>query len=239
MGIPASGDTNIAAVARLLADPVRVRFLLSLRDGQGLPAGQLARLAQVSPSAASFHLSKLVAGGLLEVQSRGKHRYFRVAHPELVHAVEALAVVAPSEPVTSLRQSRAAAAVRFARICDGHLGGHLGVRLTRTLVERAILTEAGEGYRPSTHGLSRLRALGINSAETMQPDHFVTRHPDWSEHGYHLAGPLAKALTDRMLELGWITPAQARRAVRLTSTGRTGLQEAFGLTIEDRPLTAR
>lgn len=147
MGIPASGDTNIAAVARLLADPVRVRFLLSLRDGQSLPAGQLARLAQVSPSAASFHLSKLVAGGLLEVQSRGKHRYFRVAHPELVHAVEALAVVAPSEPVASLRQSRAAAAVRFARICDGHLGGHLGVRLTRTLAERAILTDAGEGCR--------------------------------------------------------------------------------------------
>jgi hypothetical protein len=80
-----------------------------------------------------------------------------------------------------------------------------------------------------------LAPLGIGSAETIQPGHFITRHPGWSEHGHHLAGPLAKALTDRVLELGWITPAQTRRAVRLTRTGRTGLQEAFGLTIEDRP----
>jgi hypothetical protein len=90
------------------------------------------------------------------------------------------------------------------------------------------------GGRLRNHPIGRKLSRPLRSA-AIQPDHFITRHPDWTEHGHHLAGPLAKTLTDRVLELGWITPAQTRRAVRLTRTGRTGLQEAFGLTIEDRP----
>jgi DNA-binding transcriptional ArsR family regulator len=219
-----TGDANIAAIAALLADPVRVQFLLSLREDQGLPAGELARLGGVSPSTASFHLSKLVAAGLLTVHARGQRHYFRLSNPQLVRAVEALALVAPAGTVTSLRQSRAAAAVRFARICDGHLGGHLGVRLTQTLIERALLIEAGEGYRVGTYGLARLRELQINHTETPGPGHLIPRHPDWSENGHHLAGSLAKALTDRMLELDWITPTRTARAVRLTRTGRAGLR---------------
>ena len=42
------GDTNIAAVASLIADPTRAAFLIALCDGRSLPAGELARIARVA-----------------------------------------------------------------------------------------------------------------------------------------------------------------------------------------------
>jgi DNA-binding transcriptional ArsR family regulator len=124
-----AGDTNIAAVASLLADPARATIMIALSDGRALPAGELARLAHVAPSTASSHLSKLVEGGLIEVEAWGRHRYYRVPGPELVWAIEALSLVSPSKPVRSFKQSREAEAVRFARTCYDHLAGFLGVKV--------------------------------------------------------------------------------------------------------------
>jgi DNA-binding transcriptional ArsR family regulator len=108
------GEANIAAVASLMADETRATVLLALSHGRSLPAGELGRMARVAPSTASWHLDKLVKGGLLEVESWSKHRYFRVAGPQIVGAIEALAPLAPDKPVRSLRQSRAARRIRFA-----------------------------------------------------------------------------------------------------------------------------
>lgn len=156
------GDKNIAAVASLMADDTRATILMVLSDGRSLPAGDLGRMARVAPSTASWHLDKLVEGGLLEVESWGKHRYFRVAGPEVVGAIEALAPLAPNKPIRSWRQSRAAGRVRFARTCYDHLAGELGVGFTRALVDgdpsrsgrwlrgyrRRDLSSAGVGGRP-------------------------------------------------------------------------------------------
>ncbi|MBO0876568.1 MAG: winged helix-turn-helix transcriptional regulator, partial [Pseudonocardia sp.] len=79
----------------MLADPTRVRFLLALGEGRSRPAGELAALAGVSPSLASFHLSRLVDAGLLSVRERGKGRHYRLAQPGLPRALEALASLAP------------------------------------------------------------------------------------------------------------------------------------------------
>jgi DNA-binding transcriptional ArsR family regulator len=141
-----SGDANIAVVASLLADPARATILIALSDGRALPAGELARLAHIAPSTASSHLSKLVEGGLIEVESWGRHRYYRVAGPEIVGVIEALSIVSPAKPVRSLRQSREAEAVRFARTCYDHLAGFLGVGFTQALVKRGTLTESEDGY---------------------------------------------------------------------------------------------
>jgi DNA-binding transcriptional ArsR family regulator len=140
-----SSDADVAAVARLLADPVRVRILLALGEGRQLAAGELAALAGVSPSAASFHLARLADAGLLRAHQRGKRRYFEIADPALPRAVEALAVLAPPAPARSLRQSRAGQAVRFARICDGHLAGRAGVALLRAMLAEGLLTETAGG----------------------------------------------------------------------------------------------
>lgn len=226
-GVLVDGDTDIAAVAGLLADPIRVRFLLALSEDRALPAGELARLAHVSPSAASFHLSKLTDGGLLAAEAIGKRRYYRVASAHLVRAIEALALVCPVQPVTSLRQSHGAAAVRFARICDGHLAGQLGVALTDALVEQNTLIETGDDYTLTGPGRSHLAQLGVQAPSNDRYLATATRHPDWSQGGYHLAGPLATALADRLLDLGWLVPTRASRAVRLTPTGRCAFHRHF------------
>jgi DNA-binding transcriptional ArsR family regulator len=216
-----------------MADQTRATFLLALSDGRALPAGELARLARVAPSTASSHLSKLVEGGLLAVETWGRHRYFRVRSPEVMRAIEVLALVAPARPVRSLRQSRSAEAVRFARTCYDHLAGFLGVAFTRALVEQGVLTESEDGYEVAEKGLSRLREFGVDLSGRKGRIRFAPAHIDWSERRHHFAGPLAKATTSRLFELGWIVRAPVGRAVRLTEAGRTGLQEHFGLLLED------
>ncbi len=77
-----NGDTNISAIASVLADPGRCRVLAALGDGRALPASMLAAEAGVAPSTASEHLSKLVRAGLLTVERHSRHRYFRLAGPD-------------------------------------------------------------------------------------------------------------------------------------------------------------
>src|SRR6059058_4457729 len=110
-------DTDIAPAAVLRA----------LLPGRPLAAGELARLAGVSAATASFHLSKLLDGGMIAVARQGRHRYYRLAGHEVATAIEALALISPALPVRSLRQSRAAAALTQARTCYDHLAGRAGV----------------------------------------------------------------------------------------------------------------
>src|SRR6266571_4780621 len=111
------GDTNISAIASVLADPGRCRVLAALGDGRALPASMLAAEAGVAPSTASEHLSKLVRAGLLTVERHSRHRYFRLAGPDVADLLEALARVAPPSPVRSLREGTRAHALRSATGC--------------------------------------------------------------------------------------------------------------------------
>ena len=83
-------NPDLARVARLLADPARARILRALLDGTMRPAGELAFAAQISAQSASAHLAKLTRGGLLALQAQGRHRYFRLASPQVADAVEVL-----------------------------------------------------------------------------------------------------------------------------------------------------
>jgi len=98
------GDTDISPLASLLADPARGRMLLALGDGRALAASVLADEAGVAPSTASAHLSKLVAGGLLSAERHGRHRYFRLAGPEVGELLEALSRLSGARPIRSLRE---------------------------------------------------------------------------------------------------------------------------------------
>src|SRR4051794_7128084 len=100
-----NGDLDIAGIAALIGDPARAAMLLALGSGQALSASELAESARVRRSTASSHLAKLVDGGLLTVESRGKGRYYRVAGPEVAHAIEALGAVAQPRPVRALSES--------------------------------------------------------------------------------------------------------------------------------------
>jgi DNA-binding transcriptional ArsR family regulator len=227
-----SGEANMAAVASLLADPARATIMIALSDGRALPAGELARLAHVAPSTASSHLLKLAEGGLIRVEPWGRHRYYRVAGPDIVGVIEALSLVSPAKPVRSLRQSREAESVRFARTCYDHLAGFLGVKFTRSLVELDVLRELEDGYEVTEEGLLHLLEFGVDLSGRKERMRFAPAHIDWSERYRHFAGPLAKAAASRLFELEWVARTPSSRAVRVTEAGRTGLQDYFGLDLE-------
>lgn len=228
-----SADVDVAAVARVLADPARVRLLLAVGEDRQLAAGELAALAGLSPSAASFHLARLVEARFLQVHQRGKHRFFQIADPAVPRAVEALTVLAPPAPVRSLRQSQAGQAVRFARICDGHLAGRAGVALLQGMLTEGLLTQVAGGCAVTTTGTRRLEELGVDlpAAPGLAAAAFAPCHPDWSENAHHLAGPLAEALTRRLLHLDWISHRRSGRAVRLTPAGLSGLRDHFHIDL--------
>jgi DNA-binding transcriptional ArsR family regulator len=245
------GDTDLARVGALIGDPGRARVLQALSDGRELPASVLAAEAGVAPSTASVHLRKLADGGLVVAERHGRHRYFRLAGPDVGRALEALARIAPPAPVRSLREGTRAQAVRAARTCYDHLAGRLGVALMSGMVEDGLLTggdshpacERARADRPSAigrdldyrltdGGARRLRDLGVDVDGALAGPRAPIRYcVDWSEQDHHLSGALGAALAARMFDLGWVTRLPRTRAVRVTDEGRAGLAEHLGVAL--------
>lgn len=91
-----SGLPGISTTAFLIADPTRALMLDALLDGRALPAGELARLAGVTPQTASSHLARLIDGGLMTVEYEGRHRHHRLAGSHVAQALERLAEIRPA-----------------------------------------------------------------------------------------------------------------------------------------------
>jgi len=204
-----AADADLASVGAVLAEPARAKVLLALGDGRSLAASVLAAEAGVAPATASHHLARLVDAGLLVAEPRGRHRYFRLAGPEVGALIEAVARVAPPQPVRSLRQGTRAQAIRYARSCYDHLAGRLGVAVADALAE---------------DGARKLALLGV-------PPLAARPCRDWTEQRDHIAGPLGAALLTRFVELGWLVRDGKTRAVRLTDTGLEELPRTLGVQV--------
>lgn len=90
---------SFSGTAFLIADPARAAMLTALLDGRALPAGELAHAAGVTAQTASTHLAKLLDGGLLAVETEGRHRYFRLAGGHVAQVLEHLAAITPTAAV--------------------------------------------------------------------------------------------------------------------------------------------
>jgi len=247
-----SGDVDLARTAALIGDPGRARVLRALADGRELAATVLTHEAGVAPSTASAHLSKLVDGGLVKAERRGRHRYYRLAGPEVARAMEALAEIAPAAPIRSLREGTKAQAVRAARTCYDHLAGRLGVAIMSALVADRALT-GGDGhhvreraredrpasvgrdldYRLTDKGAEKLTDLGLDVDEALAGPRAPIRYcVDWSEQDHHLGGALGAALAARLFELQWVKRLPRTRAALVTDEGRRGLAETFDVALD-------
>ncbi|MGH8182330.1 MAG: ArsR/SmtB family transcription factor, partial [Rhodanobacteraceae bacterium] len=151
---------RLARSGALLADPSRAAILLALMDGSMRPAGELARAAGIGAATASAHLQRLVDGGLLARNPRGRHRYFRLANDEVAAWLEAVALphASPVAPVAT-----ADTALRLARTCYRHLAGQLGVALCEHWLQRGWLDARSEGLRLLPEAATALTEAGWHS----------------------------------------------------------------------------
>ncbi len=166
----------------LLGHPARAAMLAALADGQALPAAELARHARIAPATATAHLRQLVDGGMVRVRCQGRHRYHELAGPDVAAALEAIARIAPSAAVRSLRQDQAQQRLVEARTCCDHLAGRLGVELRDRLLADGALRPSGERDHVLTdRGRDRLLALGLDPEALVRSRRLLARTCiDWT-----------------------------------------------------------
>lgn len=235
----AAYDCDIAPVAALLADRARAAILLALLDGLPRAAGELSKLAGVSPATASAHLARLLNGGMIAVEKQGRHRYYRLSGPEVATVIEVIAQISPARPARGLRQSREAELLAGARSCYDHLAGRAGVALLDALLADGILAgEPRPEFEVTSAGAEILAGFGVDVAEVRRARRrFAGSCLDWTERRPHLSGALGAAITARLLRLGWIERGTVRRSMRVTPAGQDGLAATFGWSMAEGQAT--
>jgi hypothetical protein len=210
-------------------------MLYSLLDGHARTSTELAVLAEVSPSTASVHLTRLKDEGLLKVLVQGKHHYFSLAGPQVARALESLSVLAGKrsahfQPTTPKR-------LRAARTCYDHLAGAVGVALSDQILRKGWLIPHTRGstdaYNLSSEGAREFTQLGVDlDATRALRRRFAFACLDWSERRPHLGGALAAALLKVALDKKWVLQDPDGRALEITRLGRRELFARFGVQLD-------
>src|SRR5262249_15882139 len=111
-------------------------------------------------------LAKLVEGGLLELQAQGRHRYFRIASPEVADAVESLGslgeTLRPRPPRPPALPTAAPRRFLRARTCYDHLAGETAVQVCAAMLKARWLVAEGHDFRLTPLGEERLAALDVD-----------------------------------------------------------------------------
>jgi DNA-binding transcriptional ArsR family regulator len=231
-------DEDFSRTAALMSDPGRVAMLMALMDGAALPAGRLATIGNVAPQTASTHLARLVAGKLLNVERRGRHRFYRLASGEVANAIEALLAINPLS-----RQAIAAQSNRdlfYARACYSHLAGRLAVEIVDSLVRQHVLIQRDSSqFAITKHGREWFAQLGITFTETqLKHPRFARCCLDWTERRHHISGILGSMMLNRFRELRWLAAMRGTRALRVTLEGEQSLYRLLQL-IRNQPTVPR
>lgn len=211
---------DIAIVASLMGDPARANMVLALMSGHALSAADLAREGGVTPSTATGHLNKLVSAGLLSVRKQGRHRYFRLAEPDVAQAIEALIAVAARAGHLRTRPGPKDEAMRHARSCYDHLAGRIAVDLFGHWLAAGILCWRQGMIHLTRKGRAFLAERGIDLAALEAGKRPLCRScMDWSERRHHLAGMLGAEVLARAVSQGW---AVREPRLRMVSFSRRG-----------------
>jgi DNA-binding transcriptional ArsR family regulator len=221
---------GIAGIAALIGDPTRAVVLTSLTAGQALTATELAHGTGVTKQTISSHLGKLLEARLIAVESQGRHRYYRLADPEVAHLIESLTGVAARIGMAKVQTGPREPALRRARVCYDHLAGELGVQVYESLQRRRLLRSVDDQISVTPSGEEFFSALGIDASALAQGKRPLCRAClDWSVRRHHLAGALGAALLDRYFALGWARRAKRSRVVQFSLAGEKALHDRFEL----------
>jgi DNA-binding transcriptional ArsR family regulator len=227
-------EPDIAHVGALFGEPSRAAILTVLMDGRALPAGELARAAGVGATAASTHMAKLVDAGLLAVEREGRHRYYRLAGPDVAAVIEDLAHLVGKPLAFGLpKMPPAARALRHARTCYDHLAGELAVAIAEALEQRGLLIR-GDGKRYELGGENARRWFVRQGVDfnALKPGRYgIARQClDWTERRPHLAGPLGARLLALWYKKRWLQRHPTYpRLIEVTTVGYRKLRQELGI----------
>jgi DNA-binding transcriptional ArsR family regulator len=227
-----SNAPQIAEVAALVGDPARANMLCALLGGRALTATELAFAAGVTPQTTSGHLGKLFAARLVVQTKQGRHRYYRLAGPQVGQMLEGIMSVALSGPPRFQPRSKLDDKLRHARTCYDHIAGVLGVGLAEQMTVREFVILGDEGGEVTPDGMEFMSKLGVDlSAARAKRRVFCRPCLDWTERRPHIGGAVGAALAQRCFELKWIERVRDSRALTITPAGRRGLMDCFALSV--------
>ena len=219
-------NTNqIAHIAGLVGEPARTGMLVALMDGRALTANELAAAGHISAATASRHLALLVEAGLLRVAKQGRHRYHRLASPEVARMLEGIMQLAaqttpaPRRVTTGPRD----AAMRLARTCYDHLAGGIAVAIAAHLEHEGAVVIEDDAAHVTDRASKVLARFGM-------PKDVPQCRPclDWGERKMHLAGKLGTLLCSHCLQEGWLLKTKTR-ALHVTPAGAVKFRNWLGV----------
>jgi DNA-binding transcriptional ArsR family regulator len=222
-------SNRIAEVAAAVGEPARAAMLAALMDGRALTATELSEVAAITPQTASGHLARLASVGLIAAEKQGRHRYHRLASPEVARMIESVMQIAGGVTLSRPppRVGPKDAALRAARTCYDHLAGGLGVRIADALRASGAVEIAGDAAVLTESGRTQMQDLGILAPDTRSARLICRPCLDWSERRPHLAGVLGAAIYSHALDQGWVRRRAGTRSLEITPAGRIGFRQAF------------
>lgn len=217
-------DGGMALAASAVADRTRARMLCALMDGRAYTATEMSLAGGVSASTASEHLRILVEQGMIACALQGRHRYFRIASPEVANILESIMGLAAKQPELP---RKAPTKLRFARTCYDHMAGVVAVALHDRLV--ALRWLAHDNSSLTDIGREQLSRIGIQVVPSTSRRRLAFGCLDWSERRAHSGGQLGAAILATFETKRWVIRQPDSRELVLTAKGRKALNDHFGL----------
>ena len=226
----------LSEVAALMGDPARAAMLSLLMDGRAHTASDLALAAGVTAQTASGHLGRMTEANLLAARAQGRNRFYRLASPDVAHAIESLMALAGTRapPASQSAAWRRDPDLRFCRTCYDHLAGQVGIAVTDSLTQHGHLEPKGaRDWKLTPSGELFCARVGVDLEQARQAStrHFARQCLDWSERRPHISGALGSAIADTFFKKGWAEKLRRGRTVRLTDSGRRAMARDFGASV--------
>ena len=220
---------DLSKIAALIGDPARANILSALMSGRALTPTELAIEAGLTKQTVSSHLSKMLEGGLIEGEKQGRHKYVRLAGPDVAEALEALMALSAVRSAPRVRTGPKDAAMRKARVCYDHLAGELGVYMYDRMVERGWLALGANSLDLTEHGRAELLERDLPLERLNSRTRPICRTClDWSERRTHLAGSLGKVLLDEVMTRNWARREAKSRVVAFSPEGEMRFRKWLG-----------
>ncbi|HXY90729.1 MAG TPA: transcriptional regulator, partial [Xanthobacteraceae bacterium] len=153
---------------------------------------------------------------------QGRHRYFRLAGPDVATAIEGMMPLAARAGLLRTRPGPREPELRHARSCYDHLAGNLAVKIFDKLLAIRIVEKNDGKLSLTPQGKRFFSKRGIDIDALKRSRRPLCRSClDWSERRAHLAGALGAAIFETILAKKWASRVRRSRVVRFAAGGES------------------